>query len=76
MCTPAEIACGLSTLRDMHAGGTERHSVKPSAEAPLEPGALWAMLAGPARRTAAGLLGALPTLFSIMLCDQFIIQHF
>lgn len=62
--TPSGSASGPSTLRDMHAGATDSASAKPSAEPPREPGADAACA-----RRAAGLLGALPTLFSTVLCN-------
>lgn len=74
----SDMACGPSTLRDMQLAGTDRVSLKPSALPPREPGAECALCAGGAalapvaRRVRAGLLGALPTLFSTMLCGKLI----
>lgn len=63
------MACA-STLRDIQFGGTLSESLKPSADPPREPGALCA-LSDAKRRDEMGLLGALPTLFSTMLCKSY-----
>lgn len=55
---------GPSTLRVMAAGGKDKVSANPSAEPPRDPGAEWAV----DLRAAAGLFGALPTQFSLILC--------